>query len=326
MFMGEKVMSDHPYKKIEFVNFNCTFGEENEPLLEHFDDVLYPALTAGYTFKKKGMTEWKIRNVHIDIMNDTYVLIGAFVKDTIIEVKSHSSGNDIVPANEQYPSSPYSIFVLSLKNHRMAFYRNQSGSPQVRSMRTIVSDCVKRYLRSVNKNRDKHECLPRANIHIAPIPSKTTIEERFKDIEKIQSLSFKIFPLNGDPDVSDAFRLLREANGTLGSNSLSVQIPSPKNIHNVKESIQNLNGTAIPRVKATTVTGIPVVFDEDSFTESAFFKVDSTDPHDVITDKICNHIKDYDIMNNTSEENDSIYKRFINKIKALIYKESDKNE
>lgn len=87
-----------------------------------------------------------------------------------------------------------------------------------------------------------------------------------------------------------------------------------------------MNGTAIPRVKATTVTGIPVVFDEDSFTESTFLKVDSTDPHDVITDKICNHIKGHDIMNDTSEENNSIYKRFINKIKALIYKESDKNE
>lgn len=36
---------------IESANFNCVFGDNNEPLLAHFKDVLYPALTASNVIK-----------------------------------------------------------------------------------------------------------------------------------------------------------------------------------------------------------------------------------------------------------------------------------
>ena len=32
-------------KKLYIADFNCTFGEENYPLLEYFEEIVYPAFT-----------------------------------------------------------------------------------------------------------------------------------------------------------------------------------------------------------------------------------------------------------------------------------------
>lgn len=307
------------YNKIEFVNFNCTFGEKNEPLMNHFSDIFYPALTAGYRFKKKNNTQWRLQNVHIDKLNGNYVIIGNFVKDTIIEIKSHSLEDDIIPADERYPSSPYSIFILSLKNHRMAFYRNQAGSPLVRSMKTIISDCIKRYLRSVNQYRDINNLLPFANINIAPIPSASTIDEKFKSVKKIKRLSFKLFSLNGgDPDISDAFSLLRNYSDEIGTNSTTIQMPAPSNIYTVKESIKQLNGLALAKIKATSTDGTPIEFDMDSFTESIYVTVDNSSSYKDITKSLCSSIEQHPIMNNTNELNNDIYKNSLNDIISIL--------
>ncbi len=309
---------NNAYKKIEFVNFNCTFGEECSPLLSHFSDILYTALTQGYVFKKNSKTQCRLQNVRIENMNDAYVLVGNFVKDTIIEVKSHSYNDDIIPADEKYPSSPYSIFILSLKNHRMAFYRNQPGSPYIRSMKTIVSDCVKRYLRKINKGRNYADKLPAANINITPIPSAATVEEKFGAIKKINHLSFKVYPLNGDPDISEAFSILRQSNQRLGSKSLSVQIPSPNNIYEVERTIKSLDGRAIPKVKAIAIDGSPVEFDENSFTESLFASINPNDNYNNITKDIYSAIKGNQIMTKTSDNNLDIYKRSLDEIKLIV--------
>ena len=37
-------------KTIQFANFNITFGENEEAMLMHFEDIVFPAFTDGYTF------------------------------------------------------------------------------------------------------------------------------------------------------------------------------------------------------------------------------------------------------------------------------------
>lgn len=34
-------------KKLYIADFNCTFGEENYPLLEYFEEIVYPAFTSN---------------------------------------------------------------------------------------------------------------------------------------------------------------------------------------------------------------------------------------------------------------------------------------
>jgi len=40
-------------KSMQFANFNITFGQNDEPMLSHFEDVLFPAFTSGYIRGKK---------------------------------------------------------------------------------------------------------------------------------------------------------------------------------------------------------------------------------------------------------------------------------
>lgn len=35
-------------KTIQFANFNITFGENEEAMLMHFEDIVFPAFTGGY--------------------------------------------------------------------------------------------------------------------------------------------------------------------------------------------------------------------------------------------------------------------------------------
>lgn len=37
-------------KTIQFANFNITFGENEEAMLMHFEDIVFPAFTGGYIF------------------------------------------------------------------------------------------------------------------------------------------------------------------------------------------------------------------------------------------------------------------------------------
>lgn len=41
-------------KNMQFANFNITFGENNSPMLEYFEDVVFPAFNCDYIRGKKG--------------------------------------------------------------------------------------------------------------------------------------------------------------------------------------------------------------------------------------------------------------------------------
>ena len=39
---------ENQVKTVYYANFNITFGDDNEPMLTHFIDIIYPAFQAGY--------------------------------------------------------------------------------------------------------------------------------------------------------------------------------------------------------------------------------------------------------------------------------------
>ena len=73
---------------IESANFNCVFGDNNEPLLAHFKDVLYPALTASNVIKYSN-GYFNVENIKItEHPTLGYILTGVFVKQTELEILS----------------------------------------------------------------------------------------------------------------------------------------------------------------------------------------------------------------------------------------------
>ena len=67
-------------KSAQVANFNIVFGDEEKPMLDYFDTVIYPAMTSGISKVVDG-NEYRFMNVDIKKNSeDIFVLTGALVK------------------------------------------------------------------------------------------------------------------------------------------------------------------------------------------------------------------------------------------------------
>ena len=53
-------------KKLYIADFNCTFGEENYPLLEYFEEIVYPAFTSNVKRKPSHKNEYFFYNIKLN--------------------------------------------------------------------------------------------------------------------------------------------------------------------------------------------------------------------------------------------------------------------
>lgn len=66
-------------KNMQFANFNITFGENNTPMLEYFEDIVFPAFYGDYIRgKKNGLPRYFLENVQIKEIDDEYPSIAIF--------------------------------------------------------------------------------------------------------------------------------------------------------------------------------------------------------------------------------------------------------
>ena len=75
-------------KSAMIANFNITFGDDEQPMMNYFDSVLYPAMCANKV-RKKDDVEYLVK--YVSILKDEkeeYVLVGNVIKKTVLEVKS----------------------------------------------------------------------------------------------------------------------------------------------------------------------------------------------------------------------------------------------
>ena len=187
----------------QIANFNIVFGEEEKPMLDYFDTVIFPAFTSDIRKVSDG-NEYLFMNVKIsEDLGDNYILIGQFVKKTILEVKSDiNEEGDLIEKNEKYSSAPYSTFAINLMNHRMIYVPNQKGSPTLVNFRSAVKYIINSYLKEKNRTLNENEKLEDAFINIVGIPSANSMDELLKNVEKINKLTLRFYPLNGDIDYS----------------------------------------------------------------------------------------------------------------------------
>jgi hypothetical protein len=233
-------------------NFNVTFGENQEPMLSHLDDIIIPAFNS--TIKRTvGVGEKKDKyyfvNSRIEKVGEDEVFTGQLVKDTELEVKSKIIGDELVEADEHYPAAPYSVFYIFLKNHRMILIRNQKGSPDLRSFRVTADKIITTYIKRYNSNESNINCLPEANVNVIGIPTLETWNNIFSKVEKVRGLELKFFPLNGDKNYSNITSIL---NGVLlkdtGAKQGTVKMGACENINGVREIVSNLDGVMEAKV------------------------------------------------------------------------------
>lgn len=113
--MANKIISsEYTNKKMYYANFNITFGNDSEPMLEHFFDIIYPAMTSGYIRESPNKTgmNFVLTDVKVKEIDDDMVLVGNYVKNMGYSVNTTMENGELEEKDMYVPSSPYSRFII----------------------------------------------------------------------------------------------------------------------------------------------------------------------------------------------------------------------
>ncbi|CAM4399140.1 hypothetical protein BAMA_18445 [Bacillus manliponensis] len=225
-------------KSLYIANFNCTFGKDDKPMLDYFQEIVMPAFQLPKKRESEG-NKYFFEKVRLIMTQGSIMLGGLLVKSTKLEVKSlYIEGEGLKSTDESYPSAPYSYFLINLQNHRMVIVKNQKGSPSLGNFSATASFLLKDYIREFNKGvEEKEEKLPMANLNVVAIPSEDVIRKELKKVKKIKEVVLRFYPLNGDIDGKKIFSYWRDELKELGSKSGFTQINTPGNKEKVVERV-----------------------------------------------------------------------------------------
>lgn len=241
-------------KQMSMVDLNAVFGNKEEPLTKYIESIVLPALTSGIQREGSDGTTYLFEEVKIsEIEDNEFVIQGLIIKNTILEVKSeYTNENGLEKTDKKYKSSPYSLFMLYLKNHRIVLVKNQKGSPDTRAFIATFRDVLRQYIRNENEKRKEEgeNKLPYCIVNAAGIKTAQSVKESLKDVEKITQLIVKFHPLNAEWDYNPVFEGINERiRKTIKSKKGRMIFNSPESKEGVAEFIEETAGIVETEMK-----------------------------------------------------------------------------
>ncbi len=300
-------------KYAQVANFNVVFGEDEKPMLECFDSIVFPALTSGIT-KKFGDNELLFKNIEIKQSGSGFLLIGKIVKKTVLEVKSDlNEKGELVEKDEKYSAAPYSTFVINLRNHRMIYMLNQKGSPSLANFRSAIKNVFDIYIRQRNRELEEGKKLDYAITNVVGIPSVKSLDELLDNVDKVNSLMLRFYPLNGDMDYTEVFGLLsNDLRKELDSKTGAITFNSPKSMAGIKKILAKAAGTIEAVIKVVTKDRSKATLKNYELAEK--YEIDVDEMADEGTKQLVEMTSNIETLNYTNEMHDDIYERNKEKI------------
>jgi len=306
-------------KIIHYANFNITYGPNEDPMLTHFEDIIWPAFLSDF---KRGKDDERPLFYFADVLlkeiSGDIVLVGNYIKDTQYDIRTTVQDGELVSTPSSVPTAPYSRFIIFLKNHRMILVRNESQSPDIRSFQATVRQLLHHYVSSANRKiKEKEKRLPQALVNIVDIPLPQDIEAALKNVHKINWLRIRFFPLNNDinpiPVAEDIDRQMKK----LGSKHAHVQFTSPESKEEVKDLIDRSSGLAVSTLEVLDSNGNKTKIKEEQFTSSKKIPFG----RDILPEDdsyIIDQAKSDTVITVTSEDNKALFDTFKEMLKKLI--------
>ena len=315
-------------KKMAIANFNVVFygdnGRENA-LLDYFDSIFYPAFTSE-KIRKTDDAEYLIMDAEvIEDKEGDLVFKGKLVKKTILEVKSDidESGN-LVEKDDRYSTAPYSMFAIYMENHRMIYVQNQKGSPSLASFSAMTKFLLSDYMRKL-KEVNKEQGLPEPPayaLNVVGIPRREDLESILKSVHKVNCLTLKFMPLNGDGDIGfgEMFnQVTKELRQSVGSEKGQIVLPSPQNYKGIIDVIDQAQGTVEPVFHVTLPDKSKKTIKNDIISERMEIDILGDNIQDYELD-IINKGKENKSIAYVSEDNKKKYEACKGKIIQLVRK------
>lgn len=310
-------------KKMSVANFNVVFFEngEEKPLLDYFDSIMMPALLSKRK-RVSGEATYMLKDINV-VIDETgeYILRGLFIKKTVLEVKSDlDPDGNLVYLDHRYPTAPFSMFAIYLKNHRMVFVENQKGSPNIKSFGAMIKYLVGCFIRQQDKMREEIglEPLPAPIINIVGIPVKEEIEEALSQAKKIKQLTLRFYPLNGDLDYRDMFdNMAQHVRQKVGSKRGELILKSPKDTAGVVDLIKQSNGTVEPIIKVEYPDKSEKTITSTMMSEHSQVEIDDNDAQIGLLQMVSQGSR-LENIKYVSETNKNLYNKNIDKIRLFL--------
>lgn len=255
-------MNFNGHKYAELANFNCTIN--GKAMLEFWDDIVLPAFVSGRKRKTRNGAECFLYNVHvIELKDKRKILCGIHVKSTKLVVKSQFTEEEgLIPTDYSLPSAPYSIFIIFLDDHKMAYIKNQAGSPELSSFKYTVDKLLRDTIKENKENDNIKHCL-----NIVNIPSKNRLEETINELHKITRVKFEFFKLNDSVSFDNVGISMVDEAIQLGADNATAEY---KNVRNKKELIKRINKSGEFKsftIKGSTVNNNNITINNDVVSE-----------------------------------------------------------
>lgn len=309
-------------RSAQVANFNIVFGDKEQPMLDFFDKIIYPAMNANIS-KVSDDNEYMFKNIEISKnKEDVYVLKGILVKRTILEIKSDlDEDGELIEKDEKYSAAPYSAFVVNLLNHRMIFMPNQKGSPSIANFRSTLKYVIDKYTNMQNKELDEEQKLEYALVNVVGIPSAKTMDELLGNVKKINSLTLRFYPLNGDIDYTEAFGILTtDMRKDVGCKNGEIVFKSPKSIEGIKKLLEKAAGTINPILQVVTKDGSKAKLKDYELSEKYELDFEENVDFKTESEQLVDKMSSIASLTFTNSEHDKIYKRNEEKIIPFVKK------
>lgn len=312
-------------KIMQYGNFNVTFFEHNQykPMLTHFIDIIFPAFKSGIERKQSSGT-YSLLDVNLQEIDGEVVLTGYFIKRTSYEVYTTFNNGFLEDSRSNVLTSPFSKFVIYLRNHRMVLVKNEKNSPDLRSFNATIGYIINEYIRNENKIRkeknSKKFCvlLPPTNVNVVGLPKDSkSIKDELDSLKKITQVTLRFFPLNSDIDTSEFTSAFRNIQKKVGAERGSTVFPSPKNNDGLAEIITATEGTVASNITGETADGEKVTIkSEDIATTSHIPYYDNLMNYSF--NRIIAFVKSSNVKLKTSVENNNLYMKLIHEIRNKL--------
>lgn len=232
---------------VEFTNFICHFG--NDVLLEYLNEIVLPAFLNTSLIRKYGNTQYllldvKLVNLKSDRGSEEYTpaLIGKFVMDTELQRNQILVDGKIVPDRRKIKSSPSSLFVLLLDNHKLIYSKQVPGAPGLFAFRTTIElflkICRREYINElVNANKTARILDPKIskiaksaladsiqspNLEIVPIANKRNLTSLVNQFKILKEINVKVVRPNSELNNDGLYDTVDDARSQVNADTTSL--------------------------------------------------------------------------------------------------------